>query len=156
MDVEIRELPGFRTAAVRHVGPYHRIGEAFERLGEVAGRAGLMAGGSMLGVYHDDPESTPAAELRSDAALIVSEDATIPDELSEILIAPGRYAMAVHRGSYEGLGDAWARLMGQWLPQSDERVGDGVSLEIYRTTPDQVAEADLVTELYVPLVAPRG
>lgn len=153
MQVEISELPGFRVAGVRHVGPYNRIGEAFGRLGAVAGPVGLMAGGPMVGVYHDDPESTPEAELRSDAGVVVSTDAPIPPELEELVLPAGRYAMTVHRGPYTGLGDAWARFMGQWLPASGERVGEGVSFELYRNTPDQVGEDELMTELYVPLAA---
>ena len=32
MQVEIRNEPGFRLAAIRHIGPYDGIGEAFDRL----------------------------------------------------------------------------------------------------------------------------
>ena len=41
MDVQIKELPALRVAAVRHIGPYEEITEAFERLGEIAGPAGM-------------------------------------------------------------------------------------------------------------------
>jgi len=37
MKVEIKEMPELRVATVSHVGPYHRISEAFARLGEIAG-----------------------------------------------------------------------------------------------------------------------
>ena len=62
-----------------------------------------------------------------------------------------RYARTVHEGSYELLGDAWARFTGQWLPSSGERLGDGLSYEIYLNTPMEVAEQQLRTELYLPL-----
>ncbi|MEP7001316.1 MAG: hypothetical protein ABI969_12605 [bacterium] len=32
-DVEIKHVPAFRGAAVRHTGPYNQVGEAFDRLG---------------------------------------------------------------------------------------------------------------------------
>jgi len=41
--------------------------------------------------------------------------------------------------------------MGGWIPQHDERIGDGVSFEVYRNTPMDAKPEDLVTELYVPL-----
>ena len=64
MDVETKERPELRVATVRHVGPYNQISEAFERLGTVAGRAGLFTGPpTMLAIYHDDPESTPEEQL---------------------------------------------------------------------------------------------
>jgi AraC family transcriptional regulator len=44
-------------------------------------------------------------------------------------------AHTVHVGPYEQLGDAWARLLGEWVPASGNRIGDGVSYEIYLNTP---------------------
>lgn len=153
MRVEIANMPELRVATVRHVGPYSRISEAFARLGAIAGPAGLIGPqAAMIGIYHDDPETTAPAELRSDAAISVAPDAVLPEGVVEQRIAAGRYACAVHQGSYEGLGDAWARLMGEWLPRSGERVATGgVCYERYRNTPGDVPTDELCTELYVPL-----
>jgi AraC family transcriptional regulator len=41
--------------------------------------------------------------------------------------------------------------MGEWLPQSGQRMKDGVSYEIYRNTPMTVPKEKLETELYIPL-----
>ena len=57
----------------------------------------------------------------------------------------------VHVGPYEQLGDVWARFLGEWVPASGNRIGDGVSYEIYTNTPGQVPKQELRTELYVPL-----
>jgi AraC family transcriptional regulator len=153
MNVDITQMPEFRVATVRHLGPYMRISEAFARLGDAAAGTGLLGPGcKMIAIFHDDPETTPAAELRSDAALSVAPDAVIPAGLGEATIPAGRYARAEHVGPYEGLPDSWARLMGQWLPASDERMKtDGVSYEIYRNTPQDAKPEELVTELYLPL-----
>jgi AraC family transcriptional regulator len=153
LNVEIKHMPELRVATVRHIGPYQRISEAFAQLGEVAGPAGLFRSGAlMIGVFYDDPETTPAAELRSDAALSVPTDVAIPAGLGEARIAGGRYACAKHAGPYEALPDSWARLMGQWLPASGERMKDAVSYEIYRNTPADVKPQELLTELYLPLL----
>ena len=152
MDVEIKDMPDLRVGAVRHIGPYNQIPKAFEHLGAIAGPAGLLQhAGSMIAIYHDDPESTPQDQLRSDAALVVPEGITLPDGLVEQHIAGGRYARTVHVGPYEQLGDVWARLLGEWIPASGNRIGDGVSYEIYANTPAQVPKNELRTELYVPL-----
>ncbi|MBI5067849.1 MAG: GyrI-like domain-containing protein [Deltaproteobacteria bacterium] len=153
MDVEILELPELTVAAVRHTGPYPTISRAFERLGSVAARAGLFAlrGATMVATYHDDPEATPAAELRSDAGLVIPRGTRLPEELAELRLPAGRYACTLHRGPYTLLGDTWARLMGEWLPASGHRVGAGVSLEVYRNDPSTAAPADLLTEIRVPL-----
>jgi AraC family transcriptional regulator len=153
MDVTIETLPTRRLATVRHLGPYPQIAEAFHRLGTIAADCGLYAHvePAMLALYHDDPETTPAAELRSDAALVVRDDVELPARLSEMTLPAGRYAKASHRGAYSGLGDAWARLRGEWLPRSGFRVGAGPSYEVYVNNPRTTATDDLVTDLYVPL-----
>lgn len=152
MDVIIENRPELRTVALRHVGPYHRISEAFARLDELAGRAGLLEHKPiLLAIYHDDPETTPEAELRSDAAIVVAEGVQVPQGLVEQRVPGGRYARMTHRGPYEQLGDAWGRLMGQWLPQSGERIGSGVTYEIYVNTPLEVPKDQLQTDLYLPL-----
>jgi AraC family transcriptional regulator len=153
MPVDLRTMPELRLATVSHVGPYNRISEAFARLGEIVGRAGLIGPSSeMLALYHDDPEGTPAEALRSDAAVTVPEGVPLPKGITEMRIPAGRYACTVHMGPYSGLGDAWARLLGGWLPQSGERLADRPSFEIYRNTPATAADSDLKTELYAPLV----
>lgn len=153
MEVKIREMPELRVATVPHVGPYNRISEAFARLGELAAGAALYGPETaMIAIYHDDPETTPAAELRSDAALVISPDARVPAGLGERRLSAGRYACTTHIGPYEKLGDTWARFMGEWLPRSGHRMRDEVSYEIYRNTPASVPREQLETELYIPLV----
>lgn len=162
MTVTIKQMPELRLGAVRHVGPYAHISGAFQRLAAIAGAAGLFQDrrsergvsvplGMGIGVFHDDPESTPPEALRSDAGVVVSNDVTLPDGLAELRLAAGRYACMKHIGPYRELGDAWARFMGEWLPQSGERVGDGTSYEIYWNSPAEVPESELETEMYLQL-----
>ncbi|HEY8470657.1 MAG TPA: AraC family transcriptional regulator [Longimicrobiales bacterium] len=152
MDVVIKDMPDLRIATVRHIGPYDRISEAFTRLGMIAGRAGLFTGPpTMLAIYYDDPESTPPEQLRSDAGFVVPEDASLPPELTERRLSAGRYACTVHVGPYERLGETWARFMGEWLPASGYRLGEGVSYEIYVSNPMTAPDEEPRTELYIPI-----
>jgi AraC family transcriptional regulator len=153
MNVEIETCPARRVAALSHVGPYNTIGVAFERLGAIAGAAGLFAqpGAQMIALYFDDPETVPAAQLRSAAGVTVPAGIALPPALHEVLLPAGRWAHALHRGSYAGLGDAWQRLLGQWLPASGHRMASGECFELYLNHPGQVSEDRLETRLYVPL-----
>jgi AraC family transcriptional regulator len=153
MEVEITRMPEQRVAAVRHIGPYNQIGEAFGRLGDIAGPAGLFSSpaAAMIALYHDDPESTPAEQLRSDAGVAVASDAALPGELAEQRVPAGRYAKTVHVGGYDKLPDTWARFLGEWLPESGERLGSGPSYELYVNDPRQTPKEKLVTEIYVPI-----
>jgi AraC family transcriptional regulator len=152
MNVEVKQLDAMRVAAVHHVGPYNRISEAFGRLSQLAGKAGLLASRpTMLALYYDDPEVTPETELRSDAGIVVPQSTKLPAGLDEHQLPAGRYACTLHIGPYEQLGDTWSRFMGQWLPQSGERMAEGTSFEIYVNNPSEVPKAQLRTELYIPL-----
>jgi AraC family transcriptional regulator len=153
MNITIEQMPELRVATVHHVGPYHRISEAFQRLGAIAQEAGLFRfrEASMIAIYHDDPETTPVAELQADAGITVPEDVPLPNGVVEKRIPAGRYAHTTHVGPYTQLGDVWARLMGQWLPKSGHRVGKGASYEVYRNTPENAPPEELRTELYLPI-----
>jgi AraC family transcriptional regulator len=152
MDVEIKKMPALRTAGLRHLGSYQEIGEAFNRLHAIVGPPQQQSPNtSLIAIYHDDPEMTPEPELRSDAAIGLAPEASVPTGLREQRLPAGRYACALHRGSYKGLPQAWSELLGQWLPLSGHRLGPGPRYEIYLNTPMDTAEDELCTQLYLPL-----
>ena len=152
MNVDIIERPAMRMATIRHIGPYNQIPAAFGRLCEVAAPAGLFREGAyVLAVYHDDPETTPPAELRSDAAILLVEDTPCPEGLIEQTLPGGAYARYSHIGPYEQLGDVWARFMGEWLPNSGYRMGEGTTYEIYMNDPEEVPPSEIHTDLYLPV-----
>jgi AraC family transcriptional regulator len=153
MDVEIRTCPARRVAALTHTGPYNTIGATFDRLGSIAGPAGLFShdGARMVAIFFDDPETVPAAKLRSAAGVIAPAGVALPSALHEFFLPEGRWASTLHRGSYQKLGDSWQRLLGQWLPSSGHRVGRGDCYELYLNHPGNASEEELRTELYVPL-----
>jgi AraC family transcriptional regulator len=153
MDVQIKDKAERRVAALRHIGPYNQIGEAFMRLDSIARSAGLAKpGAQMIAIYHDDPAATPKDQLRSDAAISIAPGEKLPDGLTEQRVPAGRYACAIHAGPYEQLGDTWARFMGEWLPASGHRPGTGVSHEIYLNNPGTEPDKQkLRTELCIPV-----
>lgn len=155
MDVSIKRVEEQRVAAVRHNGPYNQINGAFEKLGGIAGPAGLYndPAAKMVGLYYDDPETTPPEQLRSDAGLVISKSTKLPNGLTEQRIPAGEYASTVFVGPYEQLPDVWARFMGEWLPSSGYRVADdGLSYELYLNDPTQVPKEELRTELLSAVV----
>ena len=153
VDVEIKQMPPMRVAAIPHTGSYNQIGKAFQQLGALAGPAGLFQqpGAVMIGIYYDDPDTTPQDKLRSDAAIVVPEHVRLPEGLVEKRIPEGRFARAEHVGSYEGLNDAWARLKEQTFREGGHRIGARPSYEIYRNDPMTVPKDELRTDIYVPI-----
>jgi AraC family transcriptional regulator len=153
MKVDVVKRPELRLASVRHVGSYMRIPEAFQRLNDLVTAAGLSDRDTKLvGIYHDDPSTTPEARLRSDAAITISAKTKVPRGLTELVIPAGRYAHSTHVGPYTGLGEVWGHLRSEWLPKSGEKLGDGMSYEVYRNTPMNAKPHELVTDVYLPLM----
>lgn len=152
MEPTIVERAALRAATVSHVGPYHMIGEAFARLQPIVASAGLSdPGAAFLAIYHDDPESTPASSLRSEAGLVVDPGVALPASLTETWVPPGRYLRAQHLGSYEGLPAAWARLRNEQLRGGALTRRAGPSYELYLNNPGTVSIPELVTEIYIPV-----
>ncbi len=152
MKVEVVKQPELRLASVRHVGSYMRIPEAFQRLNEIVTAADLSdRDTTLVGIYHDDPSTTPEKKLRSDAAITIPGKTKLPPGLTELVIPAGRYAHSTHVGPYTGLGEVWGHLRNEWLPRSGEGLGDGMSYEMYRNTPMNAKPHELVTDVYLPL-----
>lgn len=153
MDVTAKTMPALRLAAVPHTGAYTTIGPAFRTLGQIAGRAGLFEhpDARMIGIYKDDPQTTPVAQLRSAAGVVVSEDVRIPDGLVEERVDGGRFACLTHRGSYEKLPHAWRRLSTELMPAAGHRQRAAPSYERYLNDPTQVPEDALLTEICIPI-----
>ncbi len=156
MQVEVVEREETRVLAIRHIGPYPGIGNAFDGLGQLIGKLGLNpTGAQWLGIFHDDPQTVPAAELRSDACVTLTGTEPDVSQLEEGArldkIPNGRYATMRHEGSYDGLPESWGKFMGEGLPAAGLKPRTGVCFEIYRNDPNHTPADDLITEIYVPV-----
>jgi len=117
-----------------------------------AGMKGLFRGApTMIGVVHDDPEITPSERIRYDAALVVGDQVSAENDIGIQTIEAGKYVATTHRGSYESIGDTYARLCGEWLPGSGNELVSAPSLEFYRNSPWNTKVEDLITDVYMPL-----
>ncbi len=76
----------------------------------------------------------------------------IMDE-AESLLSGGEYAVATHHGPYDRLGQTYAKLCGQWLPENGYEPRSAPSFEIYRNNPQTTPAEDLLTDVHVPVEA---
>ncbi|RDE24945.1 AraC family transcriptional regulator [Motiliproteus coralliicola] len=155
MDVRIEQIEQpIPIVGVRHQGPYIEIGKAFEKL-----NAWLMQVDAwrylktVIGIYHDDPTCVAPQDLRSHACAVLKPDhgLAIPDEVEQLEVAAGRYAVLRFKGPYAGLQQAYHWLFSVWLPQSGEELGDQPCFEDYLNNPREVAPEALLTDIYLPL-----
>jgi AraC family transcriptional regulator len=153
MNVIVKDMPALRLCGVRHLGPHELIPEAFSKLADIAGPAGLCSQTdiTLLCVLHDDPNTTAQSRLRSDAAIVVADTVVLPLGVAELRLPAGPYACATHVGPYTGLRKAWDRLIREWLPKSGHRMAPGLRYALYPTTLLEVPPHQVRTELYLPL-----
>jgi AraC family transcriptional regulator len=149
---EVTDLAPMRVVFLRHVGPYSQVGATWGRLFGWAGMRGLLGPSvKMLGIVHDDPDVTPDGKIRYDAAIAVSRPVAPEGEFGAMELAGGRYAVATHRGPYAGLGHAYQRVYGAWLPGSGYELRDEPAFEQYVNTPQNASPIDLLTLLCIPI-----
>jgi len=137
---------------VRHIGPYHECGKAWETLCMWAGPNGLFQPGiEFIGLCYDDPDITPAEKIRYDACITIDGDWHPEGKIGVQTIAGGLYAMTTHHGSYNKLSETYAMLCGQWAPANGYEIRSLPSLEIYLNSPEETPEEELLTDVHVPI-----
>jgi len=151
-DITIIEYPAMNLAALPHRGSYDMMGAVFDQLTNwAAGRRLLGPHTRMLGLYHDDPRSVPAAELRSHACVEVPPG-TLLDGGMEAIALPGlRCAKLRFQGPYVEIEPQYDRLYGEWLPQSGEEPADHPMVEEYLNDPRSLPAAEWLTDILMPL-----
>jgi AraC family transcriptional regulator len=155
MRVEVREIPPYRIAYMRHIGPYGTSG-AISALwvslrrwihSRDLQRPGLLT----VGIGHDAPGIVAPEKLRYDAGLIVADDFK-PDRSVNVTDLPGgKYAVARFEGSAAVITDAWAKLYTAWLPGSGYQPEDRPRLELRRDHDLQLPADHLRCELCLPI-----
>jgi AraC family transcriptional regulator len=153
LEVRRQHLATMRVAFLRHVGPFDAVGSTWGRLMSWAGRNGLFSSMSAtLGVIHDDPDITLPDKLRYDAAIILRNSDVRPEGDIGVQEIPGAdYAVASHLGPYDNLSETYARMCGEWLPESGFELAAAPALEFYRNSPMDTPPEKLLTEIYLPL-----
>jgi effector-binding domain-containing protein len=148
-DFEIRTTTQQHTAAIRMTRPVAQIGpamaEAFPKIYHAVVSSGVQPAGMPLARYFDfGPEETTF-----ECAIPVPAAFTGNGEVEPSTVGGGEAAFALHVGPYERIGQSWEALM-TWVAEQG-RAPAGPNYEIYVDDPQEVPEAELKTELYVPL-----
>jgi AraC family transcriptional regulator len=151
MNPNLTHQARLRAAGLRHRGSSQQIGETFARLGPIAEAVGLFDGRpQLIAFYHDDPASVPAADLRSDAGVLIAEGTPVPDGLTEVVLAAGPCVHTRHVGPYATLPATWARLKASLSGGNGPRRGNGPGYEAYRNNPMTAAPENLLTDVFIP------
>ena len=158
MKVTVRQIGPARGAALRLEGEVTPEGA-----GLIWGRlllrcTGVPSAGPPFGLLHEVGNEAGAYEASGaseiyEACWALLPGYPAPEGLAESESPGGWYAVAVHEGGYDRLGETLRRIREEWLPHGGFRRREGPILERYLNDPRETAEEDLRTEVCLP-VAP--
>jgi AraC family transcriptional regulator len=151
----VEVVPALRVAFIRHVGPYEQAPSQFDRLMQWAGTRAKSRDNKqeplLLGIAHDNPALIPATQLRFDCCVALTDDVRRgKDDIGIQTVLGGRYAVAVHQGSFVTLAQTYRWLAREFLPQKGLTLRPSPAVEIYLTPPDSGA-TDGITEVLLPV-----
>ena len=158
MKVITKKIRPMRVAYLRHVGPYEDTKQTwFDLMARQSADKQIRKRSVFIGIGHDDPSVTPAAELRYDACITVDGDyeAKKPVELQTIV--GGDYAVAKNCPVGK-IKDAYAYLFGKWLARSSRELRPAPSFIVLVDAQDVVARKKQrvdIFDIYVPLQPKR-
>ena len=139
--VEQREpVRGAALAAEDGAAP-GAVGRAWGRL--LLRCEGVPAAGPAFGLRHPDG--------RYEACWALFPGHPLPAGLREAWAPGGWYAAALHEGPYDRIEETLRLILNEWLPQGGFRRREGPVVERLLTDPRKAGEAELRTELLVPV-----
>jgi len=156
-DVKVQDIPEFHVAYIRYIGPYKGdsalFGNLFEKLFKWAGPRDLIKppDTKVLCVYHDDPEITEEAKLRTSVCISVPEDTTVEGEIGKMPIPGGKYAVARFELAADEYQHAWDAVCGGWLPDSGYQPDDRPCFELYQNDHKEHPEQKFIVDICIPV-----
>lgn len=132
MNIKIETLPKFRIAYMRQIGPYGPGNiQTMEKLKKWAEANNLFHKSSIiLGISHDNPETTLPQNCRYDAGIVISKDYKIDDSVEESEFVGGKYAIFKVKHTAEDIQKAWSEIFSM-LPNSGFQIDDRPIFERY-------------------------
>jgi effector-binding domain-containing protein len=151
---KIKEIESLRILSIRDKGEYGEvITRLIKQLCEFLGSPQTSSyqfsiTGPFMTIYHDGEYK----EFDADVEVAVPVTGRLPEKIPGIVISNlpgGKFASAIHKGSYQDVHESWGKLY-EWTanqgfePKSPCR-------DNYLNDPNEVAEEELLTELLIPI-----
>ena len=155
VDISMLDL---RVIYIRHTGRYQELAAVIpgmmQRLFGFAMPKQLLEPGNtmILAAYHDNPDLTDDALLRTSLCITIRKDAKV-DTAGDIGVMDisGQYAQGHFELPIKAYGAAWQYMYGEWLPNSGLQPRDAFPFEVYRSDPSQNPNGTQRLDICVPV-----
>lgn len=156
MKVITKKIETLRVACLRHVGPYEDTTKTwFDLHARLSADQQIRTRSVFIGIGHDNPSVTPAAELRYDACITVDGDYEPKEPVKLQTVVGGDYAVAKNCPVGK-IKDAYQYLFGKWLARSSRELRPAPSFMVFERAGEKVARAKQRVDIYVPLQPKRS
>lgn len=152
---EVQGMQGIgplRMAGLRQVCSLDELGpsmqQAYPQVCQKFSEGGLPTENG-IAVYHKFDMKKKVCQYT--CGFLISTDANIPAGLEEWQLPQVNALKVKHTGSYDHLGNAWSAAMQVQRYRKLKLDAKKACFELYVNSPDQVATADLETDIYLPL-----
>jgi len=155
MKVMTRKIKPMRVAYLRHVGPYENVKQTWIDLTtRLSADKQLRKSSVFIGIGHDNPSVTPAAELRYDACITVDQEYEPKKPVELQTIVGGDYAVAKNCPIGK-IKDAFQYLYSKWLARSSRELRPVPSFLVLVDAHHTVAPTKRRVDIYMPLQPKR-
>ncbi|OEH94159.1 AraC family transcriptional regulator [Bacillus solimangrovi] len=153
MNLEIKELPDYEVAYVRHVGSYSETSKAWSELAKWASEKGIYDTQYFIGISLDNPQFVDEHACRYDACITLPKGFEKNDEapVNYQHLKGGTYVMYEFRDTLDKFSLAYEAIFAQWLPTSEYEIDNRPILEFCLNNPNADPEGKAIVDLYIPI-----
>ena len=151
-NIEIKEMPAFNVIYCRHTGPFHLIGEAYEKLMRWAGPRGLLSNPELktITIYHDDPGITEIEKLRQSACITVDKEMKGEGEFGYMQLSGGKHVVGRFEIGVDEFEQAWNATC-LWLSESGYQPANAYPYELYHNNHEEHPERKFILDICIPV-----
>ena len=157
MKVITKKIKPMRVAYLRHIGPYayESVSHTWiDLMARLSADKQVRKSSVFIGIGHDNPSVTPAAELRYDVCITVDEEYEPKKPVEVQTIVGGDYAVAKNC-PFGKAKDAFQYLFGKWLARSSRELRPAPSFIVVVNAQDAVVRTKQRYDIYMPLQPKR-
>jgi AraC family transcriptional regulator len=145
-------FPKTYTYFTRHIGSYKECKPAWDTMMSWAMKNNINFEDAIsFGIGHDNPEFVK--DCRYDACIGFSSQISISKDgdIDYKIIEETKCISLIHKGSYDELFDVYSKIYSEENISKYGIIFESPAIEIYRNSPMDTKDEDLITEIFVPI-----
>lgn len=156
-NIEIKELSEINLIGITHIGEFGSIPKTYERLMKWAFEKRILNSSNIetLTIYHDNPRITEVSKVRWSACLVVSTKIETDDEIRNISISKGLYAIGHFEIEPIMFEQAWESVL-HWIKNNGYLFDEREYFEVYHNDNRMHPKHKFIADICIPIIKPKN